>query len=1281
MREKLGHTRTQGNLLIPHDATIINFSDLEFGVKATIKKNDLPLYGKPPTTSLSKKTVQELKKKGQFPVLSKEGIFAAQLLSKNQEVLVRKPDFTDGHVYEGIWEVTTFEHVGEKDDKPESGNEIKIKYAGYGFKQDFTIQKREIFKKFTGDIFPDAEKKEEIRASHIQQRSMGDCFLLASILAILNFNQDLTHGEIDGIDFIRGMMKQDGDHTIVRFFDPNTNPPTPVYIRVENSFYDFFGSGTVQHLYPWVHILEKAYAAFARRKDKWGNFYRSYPSFHDLCNGGNADVALSILTGKPAKQQPIKGREISVDREMLATQMFYLQLPNIFSGILSSEQINQLIQSTILLEKGDFQKLEELKEEFDQNKDNKDAQRKILLQCLEPLKLPADFFENKIEVTNSQASESEASISEASESEAPESETVEKAFGDYLNFLFEPLDNFYLPDSIFPSIFPKAQIISLGKYIFELYQWRNEAVFSEEASSKSSQELNENSPDVMPKVEVFTSLLQSVLEQKTVEEALLKLSELKQFQPEVPRELIDTLQKHVVYTKQNDARTQYSVEQNEIYEDIKNKIDAGFLLTASTLQDFSKIPASERIGLYDTHAYQIVGVIEVGQGEHKRKCIKLRNPWGNSIRTYDWFNEEQIIAKGENVAKETEAPEGFVELSDFTKLFRCYVVCEPLISLQKQENEQAESSNYFEQTVKETEKEKEETEKEKEESAETKKEKVKLREEKQEAEWVFTQEHLHYDFSEQLHSIEEKANFKRALLDIADSMLEKFELCSNLTHEAAHIRFADETEVDFSDTKRLDTGETQVTYIISPSQLQVCRDGIRYKVHQDPGISLAVTIVTTPSSSADQKPVMNIQEFKVIANSPKVSQILPNIYSEAKHRENALNFIMTDLKKKLDELMVSTLSESRLIATYNEILPGLADVEYLRAFVSTQEADQEKKAKVNKYIEYLREKKYKFPEEVTSEEKIFFTMYEEWSLINTNINEIPASSLNGKNAGEIILRQAITTLETQTARLKNSYDQLKEKNDTKGKLIESVYKISEEANEKAKKCLRMRYVEDYFGKDNKLRQCIDNYLGLEISHVNGSKNYLNSINIQHDKWKHGAFPDPDKNNLRLIVRDFINGNSTEQEFCFRINRQMKITNPLGTSFWGKLAATALAIIGPTDLRMVPTRVRNIWSVAHLKDLRQHCIDVYAAHYVRLYEEGNKNHQDAVTRILTITGYVDTHQVNGQLLCQTVSGSISDNTHGFFAKSRQTTSEEVVRTKIEKMARDKIEQFSPKRSLA
>ncbi|PWY55062.1 hypothetical protein DGG96_12810 [Legionella qingyii] len=156
----------------------------------------------------------------------------------------------------------------------------------------------------------------------VRQARVPDCFLLASIAAILS--------QPDGASYIRSMLRQNNDGTTtVRLFNPKTLEP--VYVRVENSYIVDQKGSLNNHTALWVDILEKAAASVP---EFFGN---TNPSMSGALKGGTESNALKILTGCHSKEKYINN-----------DKFFAWDIGNFFASEL--EQLEVLTQQKKLMQ-------------------------------------------------------------------------------------------------------------------------------------------------------------------------------------------------------------------------------------------------------------------------------------------------------------------------------------------------------------------------------------------------------------------------------------------------------------------------------------------------------------------------------------------------------------------------------------------------------------------------------------------------------------------------------------------------------------------------------------------------------------------------------------------------------------------------------------------------------------------------------------------------------------------------------------------------------------------
>ncbi len=276
-----------GGLKVPENAVV---RYLEPGVNAKTKKG-AKLY-LPREGQILERDVEAICQ-NQPQRLKEEDIIVAPLCVQLQDELAGKTE-----IHNVFLKAIRFELKAKQSNLPEAQQTITLKEVGLMSLADVVLDKQ-FNRVITGEIFPHGSLP---TTADIKQSTLGDCFLLAAIIAILEAK--------GGPQSIYDMMKQEGTHTVVRLYNPLTLQPE--YIRISNtelhSASRQFLSETIYseilHRAPWVHILEKAYAAFAYKYNDKNEIVHvpneaSYLGMYTM--GGRSNLAFTILRGSLAK--------------------------------------------------------------------------------------------------------------------------------------------------------------------------------------------------------------------------------------------------------------------------------------------------------------------------------------------------------------------------------------------------------------------------------------------------------------------------------------------------------------------------------------------------------------------------------------------------------------------------------------------------------------------------------------------------------------------------------------------------------------------------------------------------------------------------------------------------------------------------------------------------------------------------------------------------------------------------------------------------------------------
>lgn len=565
---------TRGCLVVPKDAYLYR-CDPEIVV--TISK-DTYLLSKPPYASSSsykkKKEEDYLQRESSSPVVAPIlGIVSK--LEKGTRVLARvcdvfNPNFesnTESVMSPSALKAATFQETNNIDPTlPEMGRGIKILQSGYIFR-DVIKKQQDYFRAFKENIFP---KGNVCDPNAIKQTVFGDCYYLSPMMSIINSD--------GGMEWMMDHMIQKDKTTIVKLYHPETKQP--VYIEVGNTFYCEGEADSVQHLQPFIHILEKAFAVLAAIEvDPETKTLKPLtdPSFRVAYGeGGYCQTAYAALTG-----QDVKVTQLHPTETELGTDIYHpwsKTIGRIAKGgadaIKREKDANIISQIKINLEKSCAGLCKE----------------NIVMVCFKSI-------DNLL------------------------------AWGDYLNKLFDT---------------NRLAYDELSKMI----------------------EAMDNSPFLVTQDQVldFTKRL-------AIYKAPAKLIALFEKYILTPR--ADEKTKRMIYRyPAHIADACYTDNQLKYFDDIVKKLENNCLISVSTLKKF-KIE-NDALGLRHQHAYAVLYAKEMHLQDKTFYMIKLRNPWGQTGRVYD-FNK---INTPDFISEEKSSAEFWIELSDFMRYFESYTACD-----------------------------------------------------------------------------------------------------------------------------------------------------------------------------------------------------------------------------------------------------------------------------------------------------------------------------------------------------------------------------------------------------------------------------------------------------------------------------------------------------------------------------------------------------------------------------------------------------------------------------
>lgn len=498
-------------------------------------------------------------------------------------------------------EVVVYEPAPDVDPAmPETGREIKVINKGYVKASDVrpAVNHRGEFKSVRGDIFPNASLIDDVR-----QNTFGDCFLLASILSILHRK--------DGEKYIKSMMIQDGDYTIVRLYHPDTHEPH--YIRVKNSEYHFNRENQIKHHAPWVHILEKAYTAMGfvteELKDKKTKLIKkAVSSFQEIFGrGGHAEIATSMLTGIKTQTQSLKWAE---DRLCPISWLAHQEIAE-----------NDPYIAKMAIRYGLLQKLM--------------GHSHVFYEVIR-------MIDDKIKRDGEQACKNE--LTELQDKEPQESERYNqlRLISEMMEVYCDFKDDQHALHEVVKSF---SEFAALSAFIDKVLRDQDDALQAAFYQQRDAIRTDEQVCELLRHFERFSELPSAVKER-----------------------LYHYRNANLHKWARSMTQDPYSAELNNIFDTIEDalKNDPHAILTASTKKDFKDVA-----GLRNSHVYALIGVTRKIINGQEKKYIQVYNPWGHTGRAYDHAKE---IAGLQEAAVEVSSAVSDVELVDFFNIFNKFTI-------------------------------------------------------------------------------------------------------------------------------------------------------------------------------------------------------------------------------------------------------------------------------------------------------------------------------------------------------------------------------------------------------------------------------------------------------------------------------------------------------------------------------------------------------------------------------------------------------------------------------
>lgn len=428
-----------------------------------------------------------------------------------------------------------------------------------------------------------------------------------------------------GPEFLNGILQQEDETTVIRLYHPKTHEAH--YLRVFNTYlHDSRKESQVNHQQPWIHMVEKAYAGFAKKPGE-----KAHASFrHVYGSGGYPKFAMSILMGEEGEQHFLNPRQRTSFTDYFSfSQCIQLgkytkensdstrgEVADLYSELQGSP-ISQILKGD--QDQNQLKLWIEYLIRFDKNR------YILLLSKLEGKYKPGSSVTKFKEWVEAYKLECPDAISKSCDVILSElAELSEEAFaGDkegFLRKIYEAHSDYCQPFSNLLRQYDEQSAVpinvnTLGRFINALSQ-------------------------LDPQHQIPAPVVACFLEELSTDQSKLLHGDL--------------------------GSARYNQTELDVFDDIEKKSPT-HVMTATTP---TKFEIDEPVGIKPQHAYAVLGTEEVDIGGEKTlKMIRLRNPWGRYSLVYKWDQTGNITA-----AKESAA-EFSVELGDFFRYFQSYDTC------------------------------------------------------------------------------------------------------------------------------------------------------------------------------------------------------------------------------------------------------------------------------------------------------------------------------------------------------------------------------------------------------------------------------------------------------------------------------------------------------------------------------------------------------------------------------------------------------------------------------